>query len=430
MTSLSPSIAETRTRKSFLLLVGAVTLTIYLGLSPVYWLPGVSVSVMRVVKLALAASAVLSIYSHGIIKGSLRFPKGILGPVGFFLMVVVAIPGLVQAEFSSAATRLVDFVLSFGFFWCFYNYVREGGNWQVVFKGAALIVAAFATVTLTSAFLGAPNWTAPFGPTRLPLFITGFGAKRTGWSIGIGMFVPIAFLFASRHGSLSRNVRGFIRVALMIVVILGAQIACGGRSGIVASIVVVLVNAWRSPLRWHFVGLMFVALLAALYSADFLTEQLRLDALGTSNVSFRDLDRLSTGRISGYLVALDLIAQRPFVGHGFEQIALDQYGMLYRDVHNLWLQLWVEAGILLPLCFALFALSICVHTFRSGGKRAARRPVSGTKLTLGLIVVGGLVISMFEPRTLIGSFQNTAIWWAAAGVLLAESIMDSRRTAS
>lgn len=41
------------------------------------------------------------------------------------------------------------------------------------------------------------------------------------------------------------------------------------------------------------------------------------------------------------------------------------------------------------------------------------------KRLLMIALLGGLVITLYEPRMLLGSFQKTASWWAAAGILLA-----------
>ena len=35
-----------------------------------------------------------------------------------------------------------------------------------------------------------------------------------------------------------------------------------------------------------------------------------------------------------------------------------------------------------------------------------------------LIVALGLLATLFEPEALLGAFQYTALWWAAAGVLV------------
>ena len=36
-------------------------------------------------------------------------------------------------------------------------------------------------------------------------------------------------------------------------------------------------------------------------------------------------------------------------------------------------------------------------------------------------LIGGLIISMFEPRFVLGSFWVTVAWWVAAGIGMAEA---------
>ena len=217
-----------------------------------------------------------------------------------------------------------------------------------------------------------------------------------------------------------------MRVFIVIALILGAQIAAGGRSGIVAALMSLGVFALRSRLRFHFV-IVFIVVAAAVYaSSDYLIDQFRLGSIQSSNVSVEDLDRLSSGRVVGYMVAVDLIAAKPFMGHGFEQITLEQFGIGYQEVHNMWLQLWVESGIGFAAGFALIVLAILRRAW-DGRKYRRSQATKHAALALGLVVASGLVVSMFEPRTLLGSFQNTAIWWAAAGVLLGNHVASRQQ---
>jgi hypothetical protein len=81
----------------------------------------------------------------------------------------------------------------------------------------------------------------------------------------------------------------------------------------------------------------------------------------------------------------------------------------------------VESGVLLPIVF--FAI-ICVvlqkalRLARNLRGDALGRDDRLFMLSLILIVLSGVVLSFFEPNVLIGAFQNSAIWWAAAGTIL------------
>jgi O-antigen ligase len=133
-------------------------------------------------------------------------------------------------------------------------------------------------------------------------------------------------------------------------------------------------------------------------------------------MSTSTFDSFSAGRISGYMVALELISQRPFRGYGFDQLVLADFGLGYQDVHNLWLRLATEAGVFLPLAFAglISAFLVRVRSLF----RVVTRDERIALYSLAAVVFNGLLLTLFEPNTLLGTFQNSASWWASVGALI------------
>ncbi len=387
-----------------------------------YWLPGISVAQLAAVKLLLVGSAVLTVFIVVADARHVRLPKGLLGPAGVILMLFVGAPGLFQAATAGHAFgRVLDTVLGFTFMWALYNYVRRGGDAKRVFIGAALIISALSILTILNLTAGFPTWRAPFGAGRLPLHITGFGAGRTGWSNGIALNLPTAVLFLSRARMRRFPVGRILTFILILVSIVGSQIVCGGRAGLVASLLVIAAFALTGSSRSMAAVAIVTTVLVAFFLSDFLFEQLRINRLATAVVSVDTIDKFSAGRVRGYIVALDLIGQSPFIGHGIGQVSLQQYGLGYPDIHNIWLKMAVESGIALPVFVFLIICAVLAKALALAKQLRGKdleRDDRLFMLALILIVFVGVVLSFFEPNVLIGTFQNSAIWWAAAGTIL------------
>jgi len=158
---------------------------------------------------------------------------------------------------------------------------------------------------------------------------------------------------------------------------------------------------------------------------DAVVQQFKADRLTGARDLFTELDHFSAYRLGGYVAALEAIAERPITGYGF-------YGFqpvtMRGAVHNLWLRLLVEGGIALPVMFLLIVVRIFRHLpwmrrLDQGMGKETRDQNLGVILTC--VVVGGVLIAMFTPNALLGSFQNSAIWWAVTGLLL--RLSETRR---
>ena len=114
---------------------------------------------------------------------------------------------------------------------------------------------------------------------------------------------------------------------------------------------------------------------------------------------------------------MELIANRPLLGYGFDGLHSSALSRA-EQIHNLWLRLGVQSGLLAPLVFASVVISVLLRSVRHYRETRTRRNSVKTRsvsTSLPLVLVAGLVISMFEPNTLLGTFQTSAIWWASAG---------------
>lgn len=400
--------------------LGGWLLSVYLGLAPVYQLPGVDGELLRLVKGVLLVGGLAIVLLPPLLERRLRLPGGWLGPAAFLGLFALSTPGLVQARESvMVLTFLKDIALTAFFFWCFYRLAREGEDVRLVLVRAIGIMAALAAVALAETLL---LW-AVYGTPPLDqgsVGIHGFGVKSTSWSISLAFFVPLALLPMTSS-------RGWRRLALAVAVaalLVASQVVSGGRTGLLGSLIaIVTAGLILSGSRWVALSLLAGLLIAGgvALSRDAFSRHLSLDRL-LADPSYvaedhwggaTGLEAFSTGRIQGYETAIDMIARRPFRGHGIEQVVTVTPVGEHIEIHNLWLKWAAYGGVLAPFLFAVMAVAIV----RDGAGLLRARGDGRLPAAMLLIVVLGLLATLFEPEALLGAFQYTALWWAAAGVL-------------
>lgn len=385
-------------------------LTLYLGTAPVQWLPGVHYDWLGPFKVLLFVVAVGMVFA-GTSLTRLRLPGGLAGPIGFVALVALAVPGLAQSSLALSAGYVVDVISGAAMLWCFYTVARlDPAAAKAIVDRSALILAAFGVLALVAALAGL-GWqsscsTASFRDTA-------FGCSRTAWSGGLALYLPVLVVCAFR-----RDV-GVVRRWLYLALaggVLAAQAGVGGRAGLVASAMVVVVFVYYfMPRRWKVLGSTIALLLAVGVTIPVtLSEHLRLDEIPENPTSLMDWNYVSSGRVGGALQAAGYIAERPLVGHGIQAVRAEFRGGR-PEIHNLWLKWAAYCGVLAPLLFLALVIVLLVQARRLAYRADRHRSVA---VAAGLVMVAGLVLSMLEPGTPFGEFQNNALWWAAAGLIV------------
>lgn len=403
---------------------GGWLLSIYLGLAPVYQMPGVGDDLLRLVKGALLAGGLAIVLLPPLLERRLRLPGGWLGPVAFLSLYALSTPGLVQArETALVLAFLKDLALTAIFFWCFFHLARTGENVRLILIRALGIMAALAAIALVEALLiWATDGIPPLDQGNFG--IHGFGVKATGWSISLAFFLPLVLLpTVASHDW--RRMALLVGVAALLI---GSQFVSGGRTGILGSLITVIVLALiLSGTRWTALSILAgilitggIALSQDAYSRHLSVDRIftppsdAIDYWGTPGDLESGLKAFSTGRIQGYETAFEMIARRPFHGHGIEQVTIVTPFGEHIEIHNLWLKWATYSGVFAPLLFLVMAGVIV----RDGAGLLRVRGGRRLPAAMFLIVVLGLLATLFEPEALLGAFQYTAIWWAAAGVLV------------
>ena len=331
-----------------------------------------------------------------------------------------------QAVSFGAVLQLIsDLALSAVFLWVFFTLRLQGASTVYIFRTGAIVVGSFALLPLLAGLTGVPHFQSPFD--RATFSATGFGGGRTGWSNAIALYLPFAIAMAMDKRRMKRVTRAC--AATIALIIIGAQIVSGGRTGIImglVSLIVLILFGARKGLKaatvmgvvLGLVALAFTSASAIIQAA--LVAKLRLGGGtdGGATLAFV-LDQVTSYRFSGYVDAVEALKERPLQGHGLDQV-LVWVPVLNREteIHNLWLKLAVYTGVLHPGFLLLMVGSLGIATLRNL-RRCGTRLLLDESVGYMLVVFTGIAVSMVEPASLVGAFQNTAVWWGVAGAVVA-----------
>ena len=453
-------------------------LSIYLGLAPVYWLPIPIIggednrTPLLIVKFLLIAGGVSLALTSDWMRSRFRFPSLLLGPLGFVLLFALSLPGVIQAPSARTSIQFaLDIVFAALFLWCFFNLTRRGPSVFAVFKRAFIILAVLATIAAVVVLASADD----LYPHRWDSgFEAGFGNKGSGWSIALSLYLPVALMFMITWEGVSARIWGILRGAAVYAVF-ASQFISGGRAGLLTSLVVLAVFAFVRSTRVMLIAVA-VALVATtaifgnaswgrylglhFFPADFVADPFRVERVGATPTPAptptpspaaatgsgtgtgaagtgagaaaaaqpsefeRQVDTFSASRVTTLRKGLQGIQDRPFTGHGLRANNMltvrEAWGATKQniEIHNLWIKWGAYTGLAGPIMMAIILIAIMRVGARnlSAAWRYARDRMAATAFCLILIV--GAIATMFEPNVLVGSFQLTALWWAAAGAAL------------
>ena len=451
-------------------------LSVYLGLAPVYWLPIPIIGgednrfPLLLVKFLIIAGGVGIALASDWMRFRFRFPGLLLGPLGFALLFVLSLPGVIQSASARTSIQFVlDVIFAALFLWCFFNLTRRGPSVFAVFKRAFIILTVLAALAAVVVLASADD----LYPHRWDSgFESGFGNKGSGWSISLSLYMPVALMFIITWEGVNARVWSLLRGGA-VYALFASQFISGGRAGLLTSLLVMAVFAFVRSTRVMLISVV-VALVATVlifgnaswgrylglhfFPADFISEPFAIErtvtptptpeptpipttpepatpgsgagAAGTGAAVSRPseferrVDTFTASRVTTLRKGIQGIQDRPFTGHGLRAENMltvrEAYGETKPniEIHNLWIKWGAYTGIAGPIMMAVILIAV----MRIGAMnvsvawRYARDRMASTAFCLILIV--GAIATMFEPNVLVGSFQLTALWWAAAGAAL------------
>lgn len=394
--------------------LGPLVLIAYLGTAPVYWFPGVPVSVSFSLKYFMFSISVFLVF---LLKpsGSTRNPSGVFGVYGFCILVLSMIFALMQSSVESVIKYVLDVLTCFIMLRVYQIVAQQGYNVYRIFFHSTVLLSLFCIVVIFSGILPGLRWPFPFLDGGLTVADVGFGGARTGWSLGIALYLPFGLMAATLMWE-KRPVKSVLLALFFLLAIVGSQLTVGGRVGMTGSATIVILWILFRDNRNYLIILLVVSLifLYLFIGSEFWADKFRMGKSYTAG-GVVDFDEFSSGRMVQYDYAVYLIKNNPIFGYGFDYYGTERE--LYASgIHNVWLKLLVQGGV-----FSVGILAFCVYSvlysFRLG-RRIHFSPIDKLFYQSACsTLLAGVVMAMFEPSVIVGTFQTSAIWWASLGVV-------------
>lgn len=401
---------------------GFILLIIYLIISPIYWLPGIDYNIIKYLKILL----IILIIGYFIIDSKWIFtiPKPFKAPL--IILVLWFIPFLLTTKKSIDILQLAIFYGNyfFGFLTAilaynrYINYNSNISKFKFVFIGISFLCV----FPISNFYFEVPNWLSPLaienGTESLDVFwSTGFHGSRTGWSIVLSEFVPFSLLFILPKNNKKLSLKHLTLFLFILIPIVGAQIICMGRGGLLGSMIsifIILYKVFSRKILILFVGLSFFLFNSFANQIFF--------ALRISDEDGRkqSLEDISSSRDKLIKQAPELIINSLLFGNGYKGSSITNDENIIRsdeksqEIHNVFIRIFVDHGVIFGSIIMFFLFQIILNCIKI--LRLNEPPV--LMIISCCIIISGIVSANFEPNTIFGNFQNLPLWWVSVGFVL------------
>lgn len=381
--------------------------------APIYWLPGVPLTIMTVIKNAAFFGAVaLAILVSGVrfVQPSLATPFVVAATLNFLAFQING-----SADYS--VYQALAFLAPMAWVMALCSLSHEQASILLRYLPLSLGLIAVAVAYAFLAKFGAvPDFRPPAEGLQLTerqisgfqlkaVSTVGFHFGRTGWGTGTGMaLVLLGSILIGRN-------RRWLGLAVLVLAVF-AHAAMGGRGATLGAMaafaVVVMTMRQLGNLR---VVLIFAMIVTPVITIDYLASvgilSERFFNIRSNADLFFTIDVLSTGRLSTWVHAIEGFVKSPLYGVGVEASRTGIYTGQVVTVHNAWLAFLSEGGLMAFLPAAIIFLWCAGVMWRV----AEFRP----------LVAFAAVISMLEPGVMFGSFGNQVSIWTAVGLAMRAS---------
>ena len=396
--------------------------SVLLASGPIHWLPGLPNDLVSILKWILFPTVVAMVLGPTLFSRRRLFPRGLLGLWGFLALAVLWIPGLARTASLDAALDLGRyFLVHLLVVACFYCLAMDGRDLWRIFCRAFVIVGALAAVSMLNELPGTDLWATDGkwqGAPDSDSLYGGFSIGSTEWSIGMALFLPVAALISSARPRRPVGLRWL--GVVWAVVLIANQILATSLGGLSASLLTIAALAWLNFSRWLGIVLILLLITAGAGCLQYsCTDYFGLDVLGGSDEPIEiagKIDNTSARRLAGYVLAAEVLDDQVLFGQGLKQFTVINSVGERTETHNLWLKWAVYTGPLAPILLMAMVISalyagrrICSDRLRPGSERDGAA-------VLMVVLLAGLVASMWEPTIPFGKGVSQ-VWWAAAGSL-------------
>lgn len=362
-------------------------LVIYITSSIINWLPILDNNIVRALKYLIF----LIIFFYEVKHFGIRYSSQFLSPKGLLLILFAMIPGMfLSFGYDSFVDIIIPFILLFIF-----NYKK-----QFYFK-ALYMSAKF--VALISIFSIISNSTGFFdiqanGPWNSTFGQSAFGGYRTGYSNSLFLYVPILIFW---HRIKQKTLLSFDLVYILIIVY--AQYISGGRAGVIASVIVILL--WLRVAVSYKIAFLFLILFMS--QLEVVQSQFRVQEMETSDNN--SLNKISSGRLVLNSYYFEKFLESPFFGYGFGDKP-EMYTSI--EAHIVWLKNVIDGGIF----YLILLLNIFIQIFKNA-RNNLTLTTEERKLFYSLFLTT-FIITFLEPNYIIGSVQGEIVYWIVISLML------------
>ena len=220
--------------------IGVGLLSVYIGTTPIWWLPFLGVGTVSTAKAILAFVSVFAVLIEATHRNQLRIPPGLLGLPGVLILILLATSAILQAKSVSLSIAfVVQVILGFGTLWCFAILAREGADLPKLFLRALYIIAAACIFMIINELTGLYQLPAEWsvGPGTRKFGSSGLATRSTHWSNGLALFIPVVLLLFLKTPVTRYRV---LAQLVLVVLIIGSQFVSGGRAGLASSVLIVI----------------------------------------------------------------------------------------------------------------------------------------------------------------------------------------------
>ncbi|MCM8566168.1 O-antigen ligase family protein [Thauera linaloolentis] len=375
--------------------------TLFLGLSPVYWLPGIPSSALLLGKLFFLALllAYPFLYFRDGIYAVPRFMPALL----FFSALIATPSALAHLNLDFAGLFAVSFFVTLGYTLACRHGLKGALN-SLFFSSVFFSLIAILVVV---DFVLSGYFFNPIHEVRLFLYQTGFHGGRTGWTAICNVFLAITFVgIVVSESNLKKTI-----FSLAVIVLILNLVVVDSRGGLITGIIVLAayLGYLARTSKARAATLLIALLLLSLFIMVNFGERFLMSRTYLSIVAPEELrSGVTTGRTEGFIVALNMYLDSPVLGAG--AVNLKDFGQDVEKVHNVWLRILAEQGLLGFLGFFIFSVGLSFYVLRS--KNIPRA-------ICAMFLASGFVPTLFEPTGVFGNYFATAPFWMMAGVLLA-----------
>ncbi|WP_274449885.1 O-antigen ligase family protein [Aeromonas caviae] len=382
--------------------VFAICFAIYLGLSPIYWLPFVPPVFFTVLKHSLfmyiAVYSVLIFYRSNV----LSFTGSVFVFLTLVVMFFIVLTFLLFGDNESNLTAVIN-ILQIILFIIASRVLIKIEKVFYVLKFSVWLLSFFVLLSVVLMKL-MPLTVNPFND-QLYLISTGFTGARTGWAPSIGLFFPFLLMFTSSY--------------IVVILYLYSQVLTGGRAGFYISIltlpiIVFIENSLKFKVRFLLIFILSVVMVI-LYLPDYFAESRVVQSL----MNKADVDDFSSGRVSLLSNAWESIMKSPFLGNA-----------LYSDfsgggVHNVFVKGWLYYGFLYFISSVLIVLygfyRFSIRIFKVKNKHDKK-----FLYILFLVLLSGFVVGLVEPSIIFGNFTTFSVWWLCFTLVVSNDFLISK----